>query len=391
MTEAISETVEVNPITFPPSVLARISPELSLQRHLSLGIRPCLRLFDEFRDVNINEGTLSRYSTNGESSEHVSEDTKNTVLGSNVLKCGNTFVITSITGGIVEENIPVEEEDVGEEDLLKIGEKRDEICKYASVYPQVEVERGRIGAPTDEEMTISQKLHDCVLHSGIVSKSALNVKCGVRTTDSKGDTKVLYPDEANESQALQFNPQRKWSYVLYAKIVVFSRTGPVFDLCWNSLVYALKNTRLPRAFVDERATDMKMTVRTRGRSATIRETYDILCDPIKSIPLEINESQIGYASNYGIIDLDPEVKVQLDDESNNVDENMDKPESVLLADLDTEAEETCIHSTISVIGDSKGTLNNVTIVGGGSKVTPEMIKRALNLAKARAENLESKF
>lgn len=72
------DTIEVHPITFPPDVLARISPELSLQRHLSLGIRPCLRKYEEFREVAIENNTLSRYVD----TENV--DAKNNILGSNV-------------------------------------------------------------------------------------------------------------------------------------------------------------------------------------------------------------------------------------------------------------------------------------------------------------------
>lgn len=381
--ELDTETLEIHPITFPPQVLARISPELSLQRHLSLGIRPCLRKFEEFRDVHIDQETLSRHNI----PEDLLPSANSNILGSNVLKCGKTFVITSITGGIVEETLPVESDDIGEEELMELSEKRDEISKYTSVFPVVEVERGRVGAPTDEEMTVSQKLHDCILHAGIIPKQALDVKCGVRRTDKEGNKSVQYPDEQGDDAALmQLQQQKKWSYVLYAKIVVFSRTGPVFDLCWNSLIYALKNTKLPRAFVDERATDLTMTVRTRGRSATIKETFDLLCDPKKSVPLTLVESRIGYASSYGLIKLDPEA--QINDEE---DENMDRPESVLLADIDTEAEESCIHSTLSIIGGSKGNLSNVTLIGGGAKITPDAIKEALLFSRKRSSDLSIKL
>lgn len=381
MTQVETENLEIHPVTFPPQVLARISPELSLQRHLSLGIRPCLRKFEEFRNVHINQETLSRYSL----PEDLLSKADNNILGSNVLKCGNTFVITSITGGIVEETLPVNTDDLGEEELLSLSEKRDEIKKYASVYPVVEVERGRVGAPTDEEMTISQKLHDCILHSGIIPKASLDVNCGMRVTGKDGNKSVLYPDEQEGNATLnQLQHNKKWSYVLYAKIIVFSRTGPVFDLCWNSLMFALGNTRLPRAFIDERVTDLTMTVRTRGRSATVKEAYDILCDAKKSVPLKIVEAKIGYASSYGLVDLDREAQINEDE-----DEPMEEPESVLLADLDTEAEESCIHSTISIIGDSKRNFSNVTIVGAGAKITPDVIKKAVLLSRQRSEHLSS--
>ena len=229
------------------------------------------------------------------------------------------------------------------------------------------------------------------------------VKAGVRLTDNEGKTEILYPDEivANEKESeeesayAQIAPKKKWSYVLYAKIVVFSRTGPVFDLCWNSLIYALQSTRLPRAFIDERATDLRMTVRTKGRSTTIRETYDLMCDPEKSLDLNINKSNIAYASNFGIIDLDPEAALEQseneDDEDEDTNMDVDEVKSVFLADLDTEAEETSIRSTISIINDKNGKFKHISLVGGGSKITPDMIKKALILSKERSTDLASKI
>ena len=286
-------------------------------------------------------------------------DAKNNILGSNVLKSGKTIVITSITGGIIEENSASikDLDDFGEDELLEVTKEDDILAEYASVYPVVEVERGRVGACTDEEMTISQKLYDSILHSRILPKKALKVKAGIRSVNEDGTFTVLYPDEL-ENGALNgtnLKMKRKWSYVLYAKIVVLSRTGPVFDLCWNSLMYALQNVKLPRAFIDERASDLRMTIRTRGRSATIRETYEIICDQTKSLPLMINLQNIAFASNYGVIELDPES--QLQDPNNaeeEVDIDMDDLKSVLIADLDTEAEETSIHTTISVITTPAG-------------------------------------
>lgn len=382
MAESGTEAVEIHPVTFPPQVLARISPELSLQRHLSLGIRPSLKGFEEFRDVNIDANSLSRYGKD----LLLGGDTSNTVLGSNILKSGKTFVITTITGGIIEETLPVETQDPGELELEELTQRRDNLAKFAPVYPLVEVQRGRVGAPTDEEMTLSQKLHDYVLHSGLIPRSSLRVNCGVRTTEKSGESKVMYPDEVDEmSTKAHSHPQRKWSYVLYARIVVFSRTGPVFDVCWNSLIYALQNTRLPRAFIDERATDLKMTVRTRGRSASIRETYEILCDHQRSFPLNILQKNVGYASSFGVIDLNDDMALDLEDE------NMDKDRKpILLADLDTEAEESCVNSTVSIIISPQGQLKNVDIQGGDAKVTPDIVRRALELAKARSKDLSSK-
>lgn len=337
--------------------------------------------FEEFREVQLNEDFLSRYGK---------EHKDNNIIGSNVLKCGNTFVVTTITGGIIEDSVVyknMENELIGVNDV-----KNTDLFNYTSVYPVVEVERGRAGACTDEEMTLSQKLYDYVLHSKILPKESLKVQPGVRLTDNDdGSMKIIYPDESNNSDVPEtsFQINKKWSYLLYAKIKVFSRTGPVFDLCWNSLMYALQNVQLPKAFVDERATDLKMTIRTKGRSATIRETYEILSDPCKQYPLKLNTENIAYASNYGIINLDPEAK--LTEENGEEDVDMDVVRSVLLADLDTESEESSVNSTISIISNSNGGLKHVSILGGDANITPEMLKRSLLLSQKRAKYLEEKL
>ncbi|KAK5959937.1 exosome non-catalytic core subunit RRP43 PWA37_002772 [Arxiozyma heterogenica] len=381
MSNDLEKTIDIHPVSFTPEVLARISPELSLQKHLSLGFRPSVKGFEEFREIQLNEDFLSRYGK---------EHKDNNIIGSNVLKCGDTFVVTTITGGIIEDSVVyknMENELIGVDDI-----KSTDLSNYTSIYPVVEVERGRAGACTDEEMALSQRLYDYVLYSKILPKEALKVQPGIRITDNNnGNAKVIYPDSSDNSTLPDnvFQISKKWSYLLYAKIKVFSRTGPVFDLCWNSLMYALQSVQLPRAFVDERATDLKMTIRTKGRNATIRETYEILSDPCQQYSLRLHSENIAYASNYGIINLDPEAKIT--EENSDEDIDMDAIESVLLADLDTEAEENSVNSTISVISNSEGGLKHVSIFGGDAKITPEMLKKLLKLSQKRACYLEDEI
>ena len=48
---------ELKQVTFSPEVLARIAPDVSLQRHLALGVRPNLRNFTEFKPVEVSNST----------------------------------------------------------------------------------------------------------------------------------------------------------------------------------------------------------------------------------------------------------------------------------------------------------------------------------------------
>ncbi|EDO18979.1 hypothetical protein Kpol_2002p50 [Vanderwaltozyma polyspora DSM 70294] len=370
MSESL-DAIDVIPLTFPPEVLSRISPELSLQRHLSLSLRPSLKGLQEFREVNIENNLISRYSNDN----IPINDKDNTVIGSNILKCGRTIVMTSITAGIIESDVQDSLIDYGERELIEMCGERDTISKYSTVYPVVEVERGRGGAPpSDEEMNVSQKLHDCLLQSGILSKDNLKIKCGIRTIDSEGTVSIKYPEDNDNDILEELNSKRHWSFILYAKIDVFSRTGPIFDMCWNSLIYALKNTRLPKVFIDDRAMRLKKMVRSRGRSAAVKETYNMLCHETENEPLQLNDEMISYASNYGVVAVEDE-------------EEGDEKTKVLITDIDEESEESSVQSTMCIIS-GEGRLKSVEIIGGGSTVGIEEIKNAIAISQIRSKDLK---
>ncbi|ODQ81994.1 hypothetical protein BABINDRAFT_160207 [Babjeviella inositovora NRRL Y-12698] len=343
----------LRPMAFAPDILARIAPELSLQRHLAIGLRPSLRNFHEFRPVQTGDGGLSRYTS--------SSQNDSPVLGSAVLKSGNTTVICGITAGIVEE---------------KLSEQA--LAEAASVYPVVEIARGRMGAPTDEEMILSQKLFETVHHAGVLQKAALKVNVGIRSQNSDGTSEVFYPDQNSEDD-LMFKPSREWSFVLYAHFQVFSREGPMFDLCWGALVKALQATQLPYAYIDERIADIKVPIRSRGHFGTVRENYMLACDYARSQPLEI-AGKCGWSSSFGVVDAHSE-------ESGDMSGDIQMDESaVLLADLQGEAEETNVVSRITVVTAGE-LLHNVSIVGGGATITKQFLKQAIEVSRRRAADL----
>ena len=72
---------------FPPEVLARITPEVSLERHLALGLRPSLRQYDEFRTLSANPGSLTDVGTNS-------------LVGLVTVRNGDTHVFCGITLGV---------------------------------------------------------------------------------------------------------------------------------------------------------------------------------------------------------------------------------------------------------------------------------------------------
>lgn len=353
---AMLETTELKQMAFPPDVLARIAPDISLQRHLAIGLRPSLRNFHEFKANAVSTGTLNKIAGGG----------NNTIIGSSIVKNGPTTIICGITMGVVEKS--------ASDSLLSSATA----AQYTSIYPVVDIVRGRSGAPTDEEMIISQRLYETILHSKLISQASLNISPGYQiASEEDGSSRIVYPEKEEDYELLNastYNTSKRFSFVLYAHLKVFSRAGPLFDACHNALVSALHNVKFPRIYVNSDF-DIKVPVRSRGNFGHLSNSSNNLKIDINEAllyPIELRAEETGYSSSFGLIDLEDDA---------NIDEN----KTVLLADLEGDAEEACTSSKINVIANRSGEyLKSVSISGGGSNVTLEVLKKSIDLAKARS-------
>lgn len=340
---------------FPPEVLARIAPDVSLQRHLALGIRPCLREFNEFRPIESSPGLLNNLG-------------ENSVVGLATVKNGNTHVFCGITLGINEVNVP--------DELLSDG---NDAANYLSVYPVVEIARGRNGAPSDEEMILSQRLYNHVLHLRIIPQAALEIVPGYQITDEEsGSASIVYPDteQAEMQELLELSTvnisKKKFKFLLYAHIKVFSRSGPLYDVAHQALMVALQNVQLPRIYMADSGIDanVRVPVRSRGNFGHLAQTnskFHIDASPQLVRPLSLAETEVGVATGFGIIDTDTS--------------------TVLLTDLEGEAEEFCAESKLTVVSTG-AKLKEVSLVGGGANVTLDTLRQAMSIARARAESIK---
>lgn len=339
---------------FPPNVLARIAPDVSLQRHLLLGIRPCLRVFDEFRPLLATTGSLNSHGPN-------------LVMGLSTVKNGDTHILCEITLGIIELNNP--------DELLSSSSEN---TNYSSVYPVVEVARGRTGAPSDEEMILSQQLYNHVLHLRVLPLSSLRMVPGYQIVDeTNGTTTIVYPDDSSmdktdlESLSSTINITKKnFKFVLYAHIKVFSRSGPLFDAVHYALMQALQDVKLPRIYMADSGIDpnVKVPVRSRGNFGHLNLSsglFNIDSNWAMAQPLKLALTEIGISSSFGLIDLEQEAS-----------------KTILLADLEGEAEEFCAESKISVVSTGSK-LKQVSLIGGGANLTLDTIKKALEISHAR--------
>lgn len=321
-------------ISFPPEVLARISPEISLQRHLALGIRPNLRNFTEFKPVSVSSST----SIKG-----------NNIIASAVIKSGNTTIINNLSVALHEIN--------------STGES---LPGYGTIYPIVEIQRGRIGEPTDEEMHLAQTLHETIYHSKLIPLASLDVALGVQV----GENEIIY-DQDEESDLFKAH-KKQYQYVLQSQIQVLSRSGStsaLFDLIYESTLQVLKDARLPRIYLEDIPLILmgnRVTTKNKRGFVALETKIRIDTNADVQFPLLLTKN-VGKSSNFGVI---------------NVKES---GETVLLADLEGDAEETGVVSRISVIATSDGRLKKVSLVNGDGNLGLEQLQQAIEIARLRAQ------
>lgn len=193
-----AEHLSVCPFTMslPVEVFARVQPDVFLERHLEIGLRPKdLRKFNEFRPHSHQLGGLSSV-----------DDAS--LVGSAVSKQGATVVICGITVSYTAH------------------EK-----SRGAIFPNVEILRGSVNAPPSaEEMTLSERLRVLVSSLGIDK-----------------DQEAFQIHDASEPSGLNSD-----NYImLNAHIQVLSRSGPCFSSCANTLLAALRDVKLPHVFVNE--------------------------------------------------------------------------------------------------------------------------------------------
>jgi exosome complex component RRP43 len=354
---------EFKQISFTPEVLARIAPDVSMQRHLAIGIRPNLRNFTEFNQIEIAPESNTLINL------------QNKVVGSSVIKSESTTIINTITLGLIENGL-------------------ESLSQYASVYPVIDILRGRSGAPTDEEMILSQNLYETILHTKILKKESLKVQnLGISVVDElTNSVNIYYPDLHEEFDLLNRSLTNKsYSFVLLSNIKIFSKqisTSSLSDLCYISMIQGLKSIKLPRIYVSDHSSGTKIAVRSRNstkRGVVGNNSANLNIDLNEQLLTQLLlEDNIGISSNFGA------VKLTLDN-NNNDDESAEVPqknEPILLSDLAGEAEESTVLSKMSVITNGDR-LKKVSLINGdsNSEMSLDLLKRAIELAKFRAKEL----
>ncbi|ODV60584.1 exosome non-catalytic core subunit RRP43 ASCRUDRAFT_35671 [Ascoidea rubescens DSM 1968] len=398
------EVFELKPMNFNPYVLQRIAPDLLLKKYLDLNIRPSLRSFNEFKSIQINDSNL--------------QDNQN-LLAKTTVKNGNTIVICGIFAKITEQSL------TSDSSILESSQLYNEIyendpsnqnqntnSEFMPIYPIIEIARGRFGAPTDEEMILAKKLYNLILNSRLIPKSSLKINLGIKFTDPITNKETTYYSNADDEKNLEnkefnlndFKPKNNFNFNLHATFKIFNREGPLFDIIYSTLLKTLQNVHLPNVYIDEQNAYLSNilnnsahsninTSRNKNKNNLIEDDLSLICDDSNTYPLILNQSIIGFSSTFGFIDR---IKSEPHNENNISPNDNDDKETVLLCDIEGEAEETECYSRVNIIpinnqndSDDNDEFTYFSITGGGSKITKQLLRKAVWLSKQRSKYLQS--
>lgn len=371
-------------MSFPKEVLSRLQPDVVLHRHLQLGLRPkTLMKLDEFRtfEQQASDNIISKDS--GFSSDQINTDDNGAedslVVASNLLKVGDMFIKTELSLGIA----PV--------DTINIAED-----SFAPVWPEVVVDRGRIGAPTDEEMITSRQLYESVISGKYIKQKDMIINSiGKKEI---GNDYISYDVDADDELFLK--NKNKWCYVIYAKVCVYSREGPIYDHVFNSLMLALQKLSFPSIYIEESSIDLQIPVKKSFKKQQKQETqrtFTLKFDFDNSSKIKLNK-EISISSNFGVIYTDPTLNVnafieQNTDETDSMDvENNNtsfKREPLLISDISTDIEEQAIFSRVSISCNSTN-YTSIKLLNGSrnQKLSLQHLKQALLFAKKRYQDVQ---
>ncbi|KAL5118967.1 hypothetical protein ACEQ8H_003096 [Pleosporales sp. CAS-2024a] len=223
-------------LTFPRPIFAAVSPHPFLQAHLladkKTAVRANGRAPDDFRRPGIHTSSLTHAN------------------GSAVVRLGNTSVVCGVRAEILHqadththELGSAASQQHGCDDDNDDDDDASEIDALRLVVPNLELNTGSTpsslpgNAPSSAAQSLVTRLRSLMLTARLVRAS---------------DLRIVYTPPANAADADE-QPKTvvKAYWVLYIDIFFISLDGSAFDAAWISLLAALRDTRLPKAWWDD--------------------------------------------------------------------------------------------------------------------------------------------
>ncbi|KAI9786436.1 MAG: hypothetical protein M1839_006896 [Geoglossum umbratile] len=212
-------------LSFPRATFAKLSPHPFLLAHLQPGTpetpaqRPNGRQPSQFRAPKKHTGSLTHAS------------------GSAVVRVGDTAAVCGVRAEILLAS------NVGSSG--SIGDDDNEVRALGLLVPNVELSTGCSPAhlpgqpPSPLAQTLATRLQTLLYTANLISAKELRIAYTPPAVDDDGEGPPEPPKEEIKA----------W-WVLYIDILFISLDGNPFDAAWSSILAALTDTKLPRAYWD---------------------------------------------------------------------------------------------------------------------------------------------
>ncbi|OQO02208.1 hypothetical protein B0A48_11762 [Cryoendolithus antarcticus] len=309
-------------LAFPRATFAKLTPGPFLHAHLkqSPPIRPSGRTLIECREPQITTGSLTH--------SH----------GSAVVRLGDTTVVCSAQGEILNASDTPSPPDADDGDLLET---------LGLLVPNVELSTGCSPAhlpgnpPSTLAQSLSWKVRTLLYGSDLVNPKDLQITFTAPKIDEEDDASV---------------PEVKAYWTLYLDIMFISLDGNPFDAAWLAVMAALRTTRLPKASWDA-------------------DTEAVVCSPALEDYSRLTLQATPVTATFAVFSTANPLKQR------------SEAESWVLADPDTSEEDVC-REAVTVVLDGSNRVLGVEKAGGRA-VGKESVRECVELTFGRWKDVNA--
>lgn len=260
----------------------------------------------------------------------------------------------------------------------KRREDAEEMARLNLLVPNLELATGCSpanlpgGPPSPQAQTLTQRILTLLHTSQLLDMDDFRIwlhrppsSPSSPISDGMEKMEISVPGDANSdtSATETKGPELKAFWTLYIDMVFISLDGTPFDAAWGSVLAALRNVRLPRAYWDE-------------------EGECVLCDPDVTVARPLTVHALPVAMSFGVFAVAAAPGSEVT--TNTTTKNTATGKKWFLVDMDGFEEGLCdeVGTVVVDMGVEKGQVVRIEKSGGADVGVPEM-KEMLRVASKR--------
>lgn len=382
-------------LALPPSQFARLQPHAYLLAHLSpppssqqqSPLRANGRAPLEFRATSANLGSLSH--TNGSAVVRIGDTAAVCGVRAEILHTEDiaSWGVSTSSGSRKRRKIVSDDDDSKQEKENDDEDDDDYIKNLNLIVPNLSLSTGCApgfipsAPPSALAQALSHQLLNMLHTTRLVRSEDLQIwhsppDLNAIARDEKQGDDAMDTESAEQSSSPE--PEIKGFWVLYIDVMMISLAGNPFDAVWASVVAALRDTKLPKAWWD---IDNDM----------------VLCSDKVSESRKLNLRGFPVSCSYSVFEADAAadwraVAVPEADEDGGIKQTSRQPERWILADPDGFEESLC-RERVYLMVDREESSGKTKILGmeknGGLSVGREELRKLVDVSSQRWKHVKS--